>query len=142
MLERAQDDLRISPRVSGLVLPLAVAVFRLTSPAANLAVCYFLAHIYGVHPGLPQMIAAIAVAFAISVGSVGLPGQISFFASVAPICIALGVPIDLLPILLAVEVVPDIFRTIGNVTGDLGAVAVLHRAGDEVEIVDPVSTPA
>ena len=142
MLERAQDDLRIPPRVSGLVLPLAVAVFRLTSPVANLAVCYFVAHIYGIHPGLPQMLAAIAVSFAISVGSVGLPGQISFFASVAPICLALGVPIDLLPILLAVEVVPDIFRTIGNVTGDLGAAAVLHRPGDEAEIVDPESAPA
>ena len=35
----------------------------------------------------------------------------------APICLALGVPLDLLPILLAVEVIPDIFRTIGNVTG-------------------------
>ena len=41
-----------------------------------------------------------------------------------PICIALGVPIDLLPILLAVEVAPDIFRTIGNVTADV-AVTVL-----------------
>jgi len=142
MLERAQDDLRIPPRVSGLVLPLAVAVFRLTSPVANLAVCYFIAHIYGIQPGLPQMLAAVAVAFAISVGSVGLPGQISFFASVAPICIALGLPIDLLPILLAVEVVPDIFRTIGNVTGDLGVTAALHRPGDEVEIADPASAPA
>lgn len=142
MLERAQDDLRIPSRVSGLVLPLAVAVFRLTSPVANLAVCYFVAHVYGLQPGLPQMLAAIAVAFAVSVGSVGLPGQISFFASVAPICIALGVPIDLLPILLAVEVAPDIFRTIGNVTGDLGVAAVLHRPGDEAEITDPVSAPA
>jgi proton glutamate symport protein len=141
MLERAQDDLRIPPRVSGLVLPLAVAVFRLTSPVANLAVCYFIAHIYGIQPGLPQMLAAVAVAFAISVGSVGLPGQISFFASVAPICIALGLPIDLLPILLAVEVVPDIFRTIGNVTGDLAAVLVLNKPGDEVEASDPVSVP-
>ncbi|MCF8506790.1 MAG: dicarboxylate/amino acid:cation symporter [Caulobacter sp.] len=142
MLERAQDDLRIPARVSGLVLPLAVAVFRLTSPVANLAVCYFIAHVYGIQPGLPQMLAAVAVAFAISVGSVGLPGQISFFASVAPICIALGLPIDLLPILLAVEVVPDIFRTIGNVTGDLGVTAALHRPGDEVEIADPASAPA
>ena len=142
MVERAQDDLRIPPRVTGLVLPLAVAVFRLTGPAVNLSVAYFCAHIFGVHPGLPQMIGAVAVAWTISVGSVGLPGQVSFMASMVPICFALGVPIDLLPILLAVEVVPDIFRTIGNVTGDLGAVAVLHRPGEEVEIVDPESAPA
>lgn len=142
MLERAQDDLRIPPRVTGLVLPLAVAVFRLTGPVANLSAAYFCAHIYGVHPGLPQMVGAIFVAFTISVGSVGLPGQVSFMASLVPICLALGVPIDLLPILLAVEVAPDIFRTIGNVTGDLGAVVVLNRPGDEIEVVDPGSAPA
>ena len=141
MVERAQDDLHIPPRVTGLVLPLAVAVFRLTGPVANLSVAYFCAHIFGVHPGLPQMIGAVAVAWTISVGSVGLPGQVSFLASMVPICITLGVPIDLLPILLAVEVAPDIFRTIGNVTGDLGAVAVLNRPGDEVDVLDPASAP-
>ncbi len=142
MIERANDDLRIPPRITGLVLPLAVAVFRLTSPVANLAVAYFVAHVFGIQPGVPQMIAAVFVAFAISVGSVGLPGQISFFVSMAPICLALGVPLDLLPILLAVEVIPDIFRTIGNVTGDLGVTALLHRPGeDEDAIVDPESAP-
>jgi Na+/H+-dicarboxylate symporter len=131
MIERANDDLKIPPRITGLVLPLAVAVFRLTSPVANLAVAYFVAHIFGIQPGVPQMVAAVLVAFAISVGSVGLPGQISFFVSMAPICLALGVPIELLPILLAVEVIPDIFRTIGNVTGDLGVTALLKGRGDE-----------
>ena len=67
------------------------------------------------------------MALAISVGSVGLPGQVSFFATIAPICLALGLPLDLLPILLAVEVIPDIFRTVGNVTADLTAAA--HRRG-------------
>ena len=133
MLERAQDDLKIPPRVTGLVLPLAVAVFRLTGPTANLSVAFFCAHIYGVHPGMPQMIGAVFIAWAISVGSVGLPGQVSFMASIVPICIALGVPVDLLPILLAVEVAPDIFRTIGNVTGDLAVAAVLHRPDDEAD---------
>lgn len=142
MIERANDDLKIPPRITGLVLPLAVAVFRLTSPVANLAVAYFVAHVFGIEPSVPQMIAAGIVAFAISIGSVGLPGQISFFVSMAPICLALGVPLDLLPILLAVEVIPDIFRTIGNVTGDLGVTALLRRPGDAEEvIVDPESAP-
>lgn len=142
MIERANDDLKIPPRITGLVLPLAVAVFRLTSPVANLAVAYFVAHIFGIQPDAPQMIAAVFVAFAVSVGSVGLPGQISFFVSMAPICLALGLPLDLLPILLAVEVIPDIFRTIGNVTGDLGVTALLKTPGeDEEEIVDPESAP-
>lgn len=141
MIERARDDLRIPARVTGLVLPLAVAVFRLTSPVANLAVAYFVAHIYGIEPTVPQMIGAIAVAFAVSVGSVGLPGQISFFASMAPICLTLGLPLELLPILLAVEVIPDIFRTIGNVTGDLAVTVALNREGEAEAPIDPASNP-
>jgi Na+/H+-dicarboxylate symporter len=141
MVERAQDDLHIPPKVTGLVLPLAVAVFRITGPVANLSVAYFCAHIYGVQPSLAQMVAAVFVAWTISVGSVGLPGQVSFLASLVPICLTLGVPIDLLPLLLAVEVIPDIFRTVGNVTADVGAVVVLNRPGDEAEIADPESAP-
>ncbi|RYF91341.1 MAG: dicarboxylate/amino acid:cation symporter [Caulobacteraceae bacterium] len=138
MIERTRDNLGVPDRITGLVLPLAVAVFRATSPVANLAAALFVAHLYGVQPGLPQIFAAVLVSFAVAVGSVGLPGQISFFASVAPICIALGAPIDLLPILLAVEVVPDIFRTLGNVSADMGVTTMLAKGEREVEVEAPV----
>jgi Na+/H+-dicarboxylate symporter len=41
----------------------------------------------------------------------------------------MGVPIDVLGILLAVEVIPDIFRTVGNVMGDMAAAIVVNRGG-------------
>ncbi len=127
MVERARDFLGVPERVAGVVLPLAVAIFRITSPAANLSVALFIAHVYGLEPGLAQLAAAGAVSIAVSIASVGLPGQVSFFVSMAPICVALGVPLDLLPLLLAVEVIPDIFRTLGNVTADLAVTVVLDR---------------
>lgn len=131
MIERSRDDLGVPERIANLILPLAVAVFRFTSPAVNLAACIFVAHIYGIEPTPLQYAGAVFVALAVSIGSVGLPGQVSFIVSVAPICIALGLPIELLPILLAVEVVPDIFRTLGNVTGDMAVTAILAK--DELE---------
>ncbi|HEY0650559.1 dicarboxylate/amino acid:cation symporter [Phenylobacterium sp.] len=133
MIERSRDDLGVPERIANLILPLAVAVFRFTSPAVNLAVCIFVAHVYGIQPSALQYAGAVFVALAVSVGSVGLPGQVSFIVSVAPICIALGLPIDLLPILLAVEVVPDIFRTLGNVTGDMAVTAILAKGELEPE---------
>jgi proton glutamate symport protein len=133
MIERSRDDLGVPQRVANLVLPLAVAVFRMTSPAVNLAVCIFVAKVYGLEPSMLQYTGAVFVALAVSVGSVGLPGQVSFIVSVAPICIALGLPIELLPILLAVEVVPDIFRTLGNVCGDMAVTAILARDQPETE---------
>lgn len=127
MLDAALRHLNIPARVADVTLPLAVAVFRFTSPVANLAVCIFIAHLYGLEPTMLQYAGAVFVAYGVSVGSVGLPGQISFIASVAPICIALGLPTEILGILVAVEVIPDIFRTLGNVTGDLAAASILGR---------------
>ena len=46
MIERSRDDLGIPDRVTGLVLPLAVALFRMTGPAANLGVVLFLVRVY------------------------------------------------------------------------------------------------
>lgn len=127
MVERAESELEVAPPAAGLLLPLAVAVFRMTSTTANLAVVVFVAHLYGLEPSLLALGAAVFVALLVGVGSVGLPGQVSFFASIGPISLAMGVPVAALPIFLAVEVVPDIFRTIGNVTADLAATRVLGR---------------
>jgi Na+/H+-dicarboxylate symporter len=127
MLESALRGLQIPPRIADVTLPLAVAVFRFTSPVANLAVCFFVAHLYGLEPSFVQILGAVIVAYAVSIAAVGLPGQISFIASIAPICLALGVPTEVLGILIAVEVIPDIFRTLGNVTGDLAATSILAR---------------
>lgn len=129
MVERAVDMLGVKRATAGLVLPLAVAVFRITSPVANLGVAIYCAHLFGIQPSAGQLVAAMLTAALISVGTVGLPGQVSFFASIAPICIAMGVPLEMLPLLLAVEVIPDIFRTLGNVTADL-AVTRIVQGGD------------
>jgi Na+/H+-dicarboxylate symporter len=127
MVERMRDAMDVSARVANVTLPMAVAVFRMTSPVTNLAVVFFAAQVYGVDLGPAQIAGGAIVAIAISVGSVGLPGEISFVASVAPISIAMGVPTDLLGILVAVEAIPDIFRTLGNVSGDMAATVIVSR---------------
>lgn len=138
MITAAREGLGLPERVIDVILPLAVAVFRFTSPVGNLAVCFFIAHLYGIHPSFIQMAGGLAVAYAMSVGAVGLPGQVSYVASIAPIAISLGIPIELLGIFIAVEVIPDLFRTTGNVTGDVMVTSMLARqAPRETEAVSP-----
>ena len=110
------------------VLPLAVAIFRATSPAMNLAVAIYVAKLTGV-PLTPTTIAAgAAVALVTTIGSVSLPGTISFVASVGPIALAMGVPIGPLALLVAVEMLPDIVRTVGNVSMDVAVSASVDHA--------------
>ena len=62
-----------------------------------------------------------------TLSSVSLPGQITFVANIAPIALAIGVPIEPLMLLIAVENIPDIVRTVGNVTMDVAATATIAR---------------
>ena len=113
--------------VADVTLPLAVALFRATGPAMNVAVAIYVAHWMGVEISTAGMIAGIAVAAVASYGAVSLPGQISFFSSIAPIAVAMGVPVAPLAILIAVETIPDIFRTLGNVTMDVAVTGAVDR---------------
>lgn len=109
------------------VLPLAVALFRATSPAMNLAVVIYVAHLTGT-PLTPMVLAAgLAVSMLAMLGSPSLPGTISFVTSTGPIALAMGVPIGPLALLVAVEMLPDIMRTLGNVTMDVAVTAVVDR---------------
>lgn len=115
----------VAPQAGQVILPLAVSVFRMSSAAANMAVALWLAAAHGVALDAGAVAVGVVVAAAVSLAAVGLPAQVSFFATIAPICLALGVPVGLLPILLAVETLPDLWRTVGNVTWDLAAARVV-----------------
>ena len=130
MIEAAQTQLRLPAQASAVTLPMAVSLFRMTSPIVNLSVVLFAAHIHGVELGLAQFIAGIAVATITNFAIVGLPSQITFFTTTVPISYAMGVPTDILPLLLAIEVIPDLFRTVGNVTADLAVTALTARGAD------------
>lgn len=119
--------LNINQRVADVTLPLAVALFRATGPAMNIAVVIYVAHWLGTDVSMAQLVAAVAVASLASYGAVSLPGQISFFSSIAPISMAMGVPIAPLALLVAVEMIPDIFRTLGNVTMDVAVTGTVDR---------------
>jgi Na+/H+-dicarboxylate symporter len=122
----------IREQVADVTLPLAVALFRATGPAMNVAVAYYVAHWLGYEPSIGQVLAATAVAAVMSYAAISLPGEISFISSIAPIAMALGVPIAPLALLVAVEMIPDIVRTLGNVTLDVAVTAAVnHSAGGE-----------
>ena len=123
--------LDVSENVADFVLPLSVAIFRATSPAMNLGVAIYVAHLFGIELGLPAMLAGLAVAFMISIGSVSLPGSISFVVSIGPIALAMGVPVEPLALLVAVEMIPDIMRTLANVTADVALASATDRENGE-----------
>lgn len=127
MIEVAQQSFRLPTGMVGLVLPLAVSLFRLSTAVANLSAAIFVAVLYGIPLSPVQLATGALVSVATSIGSVGVSSQVSYFFGVMPICLAMGLPVEVLALLLAVEVLPDIFRTICNVTADLTVTVLLGR---------------
>ena len=79
-------------------------------------------------PGQPTIVAK-------NMPGAGSARAAGFISSIAPIAMALGVPIAPLALLVAVEMVPDIFRTLGNVSMDVAITTAVDR-GVEPEAAD------
>jgi Na+/H+-dicarboxylate symporter len=126
MLTSARQ-LGVRREVADVSLPIAVALFRATGPAMNTAVAVYVAYALGLHPGPGAILAATAVGAVMSYPAISLPGEISYISSIAPIAIALGAPIAPLALLVAVEMIPDIIRTLGNVAADVALATVVDR---------------
>ena len=126
MLTSARE-LGIRDEVADVSLPIAVALFRATGPAMNTAVAVYVAYAVGLHPSPGAILAATAVGAVMSYPAISLPGEISYISSIAPIAIALGAPIAPLGLLVAVEMIPDIVRTLGNVAHDVTLTTLVDR---------------
>ena len=127
MLQSSERHLGYPREVSSLVLPMAVSLFRITSPIQYMATACFIAWAFGVELTPTQLATGATLGVLISMGSVGLPGQVSFLATNLPVTAAMGLPVGPLGLLLAVDTIPDVFATVGNVSADMAANSVVVR---------------
>ena len=118
----------VGERSADVVLPVSVALFRATGPCMNLAVAIYCAHLMGFDISTSAMIGGVVAAAITTMGAVSLPGAVSFIASIAPINIAMGLPVEPLVLLLAIEAFPDIMRTLGNVTMDMAVTTTVAKS--------------
>jgi Na+/H+-dicarboxylate symporter len=110
-----------------VTLPLAAAMFRVTGPAMNIGVVIYLASLLGMPLSAGAMLAGIALASVVTLGSAGIPGQSSFITTIAPIASTMGVPVVPLGIFVALEPIPDMLRTVANVTMDVAVTGAIDR---------------
>ncbi|MCF6319674.1 MAG: dicarboxylate/amino acid:cation symporter [Proteobacteria bacterium] len=121
----AAEKLGIPTKVSGVVLPIAVTVFKFASPIARTAGTYFIANLYGIELSVTQML-VIAVAIGmLSFYSPGIPSGGLLIMS--PIYHTLGLPIAGIGILIAVDLIIDMFITASNVTANITVAAIISR---------------
>ena len=118
----------LSPGASRVVLPLAVSVFHFGAAVAQTVGVVFLARLFGVTLTPAQLASVVFAVVLVSFAVPGIPGG-SIIAMV-PVLAAANLPIDGVGILLAVDTIPDMFRTTANITGALTLTAILPSPQD------------
>ena len=116
----------LPPVVARFILPLAASVFRIGAAVAMPVGVLFLARLYGATLSPAQLASIVFTVVFSSFAVPGVPGG-SIIAMV-PVLAAVNLPIDGIGILLAVDTIPDMFRTTANVTGSLTLAAVLRKS--------------
>jgi len=125
LVESAEEKLGIENRVAGFVLPLAVSTFKIAGPVSWTVGAMFVSWFYGVplHARELSMIAFAAVFLAFA--APGIPR--GAFIMLAPLFAAIGLPVEGIGILIAVDAIPDTFATVLNTTGNLVATVLVAR---------------
>ena len=122
-LVESADALAMPKSVTGFVLPLAVSTFKIASPVSWSIGALFVGWFYGVPVEARELtIIALAAVF-LAFGVPGVPR--GAFIMLAPLFTAIGLPVEGIGILIAVDAIPDTIATALNVSGDLAAAAIV-----------------
>ena len=121
----ATEALGISSKVSGVVLPIAVTLFKFASPIGRTAGTYFVASLYGIDlTTYEQFIIAAAIGL-FSFYSPAIPS--GGLLIMTPVYISLGLPVQGIGILIAIDLIVDMFITAANVSANVTVAAILSR---------------
>ncbi len=122
-LVESADHLGLPKRVTGFVLPLTVSTFKIAGPVSWTMGALFVGWFYGV-PLHARELATIA--FAAVFLAFGVPGvPRGAFIMLTPLFQAIGLPIEGIGILIAVDAIPDTVATALNVSGYMAATTIV-----------------
>ena len=129
LVEGAEQELHLPKDVTGFVLPLAVSTFKFAAPVSWTFGALFVAWFYRIDlHGVHYATIAFATIF-LGFVAPGVPR--GAFLMLAPLFLAIGLPVEGIGILIAVDAIPDLFATVLNASGDLAAAALVARYSTE-----------
>jgi proton glutamate symport protein len=122
----------VPPRVVGFVAPLGATVNMDGTALYECVAAMFIAQCYGLELGFGVQFTIVTVALLSSIGVAGIPS--ASLVAIAVILTTIGLPIEGLGLILAVDRVLDMYRTAVNVYSD-SCVAVVVGSREPREVV-------
>ena len=122
-LAAARDRLGITPSTAGFVLPLGTTMNMSGTALYEGCVVLFVAQVFGVHLDLAQQATLVFLAVLSAVAVAAIPG--GSLPLIAGLLVAFGIPPEGIGIILGVDRILDMTRTMTNVGSDLVTTAVV-----------------
>ncbi|CAN5815267.1 dicarboxylate/amino acid:cation symporter [soil metagenome] len=139
-IRTAEREFGVPPQVSGFVLPLGATMNMNGTALFEGITVLFLAQVFGIELSLQLQLVVVAMSVITAIGAAGVPG--GSIPLLVMVLAMVGIPPEAIALVLGVDRILDMARTVPNVTGDLLASLVVTRSErlPLVFPVDPVDT--
>lgn len=128
-ISEIENKSKVSPAITGFTLPLGATVNMNGTALYECVAVMFIAQAYGIELSFVQQMIVVATALLAAVGSAGIP--MAGLVMMTIVMTAVGLPLEGIGLILAVDRVLDMFRTALNVYGDTCAAVVIARSEGE-----------
>ncbi|EMR00816.1 dicarboxylate/amino acid:cation symporter [Cesiribacter andamanensis] len=142
-MQRTERELEVSEEVSSFVLPLGATINMDGTSLYQGVAAVFIAQALGIDLSLGDQLMILLTATLASIGSAGVPG--AGLVMLVIVLEAIGVPAAGIALILAVDRILDMFRTVVNVTGDVAVAAIIAASEQQQplrEREEKIETPA
>ncbi len=136
-LRTAEEEFGVPREVSGFVIPLGATMNMNGTALFEGMTVLFLAQVFGVDLSLGSQLIVVAMAVITAIGAAGVPG--GSIPLLVMVLIMVGVPGEGIALVLGVDRILDMARTVPNVMGDILTSVVVARS-EGIELV-PATAP-
>jgi len=133
-IECVEENAGVSNKITSFVLPLGATVNMDGTALYECVAALFIAQIYGVEIGIAQQLALAMTALLTSIGVAGIPS--ASFVAIVMILTSMGLPLEALGVILAVDRILDMSRTAVNVYSDSCGAVIVARLEGEKELLE------
>lgn len=123
----AARSLGVSEAIVAVVIPLAATTLRVGAAVGQMIAVLFAARLFDVSLSAAQMLSVLVTTIFTTVASPGVPG--GSIIVMTPVLVAAGIPPGAIGILLGADAIPDMVRTMANVTGGIAAATIVRDHG-------------
>jgi Na+/H+-dicarboxylate symporter len=132
-MESVEKNDGVSNKISSFVLPLGATINMDGTALYECVAAMFIAQAYGIELSLGQQFIVVVTALLVSIGAAGIP--MAGLVMMVVILKAVGLPLEGVGLVLAVDRILDMCRTTVNVWSDsCGAVMIARTEGETLKV--------